>query len=273
MDWVYLVQIVAGLGIAAIIAGFMAGLLGIGGGLIVVPTLLIFFDMSGVDPSLSMHMAVGSSLGLIVFTSFASARSHYKYGNVENQVLRSWGIGIALGAVISGLTIKYYTPQTLALVFAVVGYFAAYNFLRKNTKILAKEPPKKLWTGGPIGFFIAYIAAMMGIGGGTLAVPAMSACALPIHRAVGTSAAFNFMIALCGSVGFIIGGLGIDGRPDFSLGYVNLLVVLIMFPLTMSMAPLGAKVANKLKAQHLRIVFALFLIFVASRMLYKAIVS
>lgn len=261
-----LLLLIPSLLIAACCAGLIAGLLGVGGGIVVVPVLLFLFQFWAVPPEVAMHFAVGTSLGLIIFTAFSSARSHWRKGNLVVPLLRSWGVGIAFGAVLSGLTLRFYSLETLKIIFAAVVFLAALNLLRKRPWVICAEPPLKLLTGAPIGFCIAYISGLMGIGGGTMSVPAMTACSVRAHKAVGTSAGFNMLIALFATVGMMLGGQGVESGLWGSVGFVNLPIIAVMFPVTMLVAPWGAALAQRLSERLLRGLFAAFLLLVSARM-------
>lgn len=249
--------------------GLAAGLLGVGGGIVIVPVLFHLFATLGLDEAVRMHVAVGTSLATIIATSVSSTRSHWRKGAVDMDLLKQWGpfilVGVVLGTAIAG-TVR---GPALTGVFAVVASFVALHmaFGKKDWHVAESLPgtPVKALIGMGIGGF----SAMMGIGGGTLSVPILTLFRFPIHRAVGTAAAIGFIIAIPGAIGFVLTGWNVDGRPPFSLGYINLLGVALILPTSMLMAPLGARLAHSLNTQALRRAFALFLALTAARMFHS----
>jgi len=253
------------------IAGVLAGLLGVGGGIVIVPVLYHLFTLLGIDEAVRMHVAVGTSLATIIPTSIMSSRAHYRKGSLSPALLKQLVpgvvIGVLLGAVISG----YVTGSVLTAVFATIALLVALNMaFKKEGFAVGEQLPGKAGTG-LIGLFIGTISTMMGIGGGTLSVPVLSAFKTPMHTAVGTGAALGLVISLPGAIGFLINGIGVDARPPLSLGYVNLIGLFLIIPMTMMMAPVGAKLAHAINARRLRQLFALFLMLTSLRMFYGLI--
>ena len=265
----WLLGLVAALALTGIVAGLLAGLLGVGGGIVIVPVLFHLFTLLGIDEAVKMHVAVGTSLATIIPTSLLSARSHAAKGNLDSALLKSLVpsivIGVLLGALISG----YVPGLVLSLVFGVIGLLVAANMaLRTSPSTLAPQLP-----GGParigIGATIGSLSTLMGIGGGTLSVPIFSAFNVPMHRAVGTAAAIGIVISIPGALGFLVNGLGVPDRPPLTLGYINLIGFALIVPMTMWMAPIGARIAHAINARLLKQAFALFLSITALRMLYS----
>lgn len=253
------------------IAGVLAGLLGVGGGIVIVPVLFLLFPLLGVDESVLMHLAVGTSLATIIPTSIVSARAHHKRGGVDFDLLKSWGPTIFVGVVIGGFVGGVVKGEVLTLIFAVVAMLVAANMVfRKEGMILAQSLPT-----GPLRYLLALIVGMfsvvMGIGGGTLSVPILTAFNYPIRRAVGTASAIGLIIALPGSISFILSGLGNADLPPGSLGYANLVGFALIVPATMLMAPVGAKLAHTINPANLRKAFAFFLLLTSLRMFYRVL--
>lgn len=250
-------------------AGMLAGLLGIGGGIVIVPVLFLIFPILGVADSVRMHLAVGTSLATIIPTSIMSARAHYKRGGVDIGLLKSWGPAIFVGVIIGGYFGAMVKGNTLTLIFATIAILVAANMaILKNGMILSKTLPK----GGVrvlLGTIIGAFSVVMGIGGGTLSVPILTACNYPVRRAVGTAAAIGFIIALPGSISFILSGLGNPNLPPGSLGYTNVLGFILIVPATMLMAPVGARLAHTINPATLRKAFAFFLLLISMRMFYS----
>lgn len=251
------------------IAGVLAGLLGVGGGIVIVPVLFLLFPLLGVDDSVRMHLAVGTSLATIIPTSIMSARAHHRRGGVDFQLLKSWGPAILIGVVVGGYVGGMVKGEVLTLVFAVVAILVAANMtLRKEGMILTESLPDQP-VRSLLGMVVGMFSVVMGIGGGTLSVPLLTACNYPIRRAVGTASAIGLIIAVPGSITFILSGLGQPGLPPGSLGYANLIGFALIVPATMAFAPVGAKIAHTINPAHLRKAFAFFLLLTSLRMFYS----
>lgn len=254
-------------------AGFIAGLLGVGGGIVIVPVLFFVLGALGVDEEVRMHVAVGTSLSTIVFTSFASFRAHSRRGAVDFALLRSWAPGIVTGVIIGSLLASILSGELLTGFFGTVALVvAAYMaFSRPDWQVFAGLPTGIL--KHTVAAVIGTVSALMGIGGGTLSVPTLTLCGYPIHRAVGTASAIGFAIGVPGTIGFIVAGWGREGLPPFSLGYVSLIGLALILPTSMLLAPSGARAAHALPVRGLRIAFAIFLALTSARMLYSAFVG
>ncbi len=247
-------------------AGVLAGLLGVGGGIVIVPVLFNLFPLLGIDEAVRMHVAVGTSLATIIPTSIVSARAHHRRGSLDAALLKSLIPGVLVGVGLGGWLGARAGGDTLTAVFAAVALLVAANMaFRKEGMVLAPALP-----GGVVrhalGLVIGGFSVVMGIGGGTLSVPILSAFAVPIRRAVGTAAALGLVIGLPGAIGFIAAGLDVPNRPPGSLGYANLIGFALIVPATMLMAPVGARLAHTLSPPLLRKAFALFLFLTALRM-------
>lgn len=251
-----------------IAAGFVAGLLGVGGGIIIVPVLDLVLGIFGVDPSIRMKIAVSTSLATIVFTSMSSARAHYKKGAIDFDILKTWGPMIFVGVLIGTFIAGSVDGRVLSLVFAVVALLVAANMiLRAKSHALLPAFPNVVVKGG-LGVVVGAISAMMGIGGGTLSVPILTAFGTDIRRAVATGAAIGFVIAIPGTIGYIIAGWNVPDLPPGSLGFVNLLAFICIIPLSMLAAPWGAKVAHSIDRKYLSYGFGLFLVATSIKMFW-----
>ena len=253
---------------AGAVAGVTAGLLGVGGGIVIVPVLWHMFDAIGIDEAVRMHVAVGTSLATIIATSISSVRAHHRRGAVDFALLKSWGIWIFLGVLAGTAIAGFVRGPVLTAVFATVALVVSLHmgFGRPEWRI-AESLPKGLGKAS-LASAIGAISAMMGIGGGTLSVPILSLFGYPIHRAVGTAAAIGFIIGIPGTIGFIITGWDMPERPPFSLGYISLIGFALIFPTSTLLAPYGARLAHGLNTRNLKRVFAVFLGFTALRMFY-----
>ncbi|WP_418068071.1 sulfite exporter TauE/SafE family protein [Roseibium porphyridii] len=255
-----------------VVAGIIAGLLGVGGGIVIVPVLYYMFTALEIDPSVLMHVAVGTSLATILATGTSSARAHFKRGSVDMDLLKRWWWAIAIGVFAGASLAGNISGGALTLVFGIVALAVSANMMfRKDGSHLADKLP-----GSPLkevlGFLIGGISVMMGIGGGTLGVPTLTLFNYPIRKAVGTAAAIGLIIAVPGTLLSIWFGWGVEGRPPFSLGYVNLVGFLLIIPASTLAAPLGAKIAHAIDPSKLKLVFALFLGFTGLRMIYGVLV-
>lgn len=252
------------------VGGLLAGLLGVGGGIVIVPVLDLVLASMGVEPAVRMHVAVATSLATIIPTAISSSRAHHAKGAVDMAQLKRWGVAIFLGAIAGVLIASRVTGDVLSAVFGVVALLVAIKMLLPlEGRHIAEAIPS-----GPGGqllpFAIGGFSSMMGIGGGTLSVPTMTLFNFPIHRAVGTAALFGLLISVPATIAFIITGRNVPGLPTGSLGYVNLIGLAIIAPVSYVAAPWGARLAHSLSKRHLSILFGLFLAVVSARMLIRA---
>jgi len=251
------------------VAGVLAGLLGVGGGIVIVPVLFNVFPLLGIDEAVRMHVAVGTSLATIIPTSIVSARAHHRRGSMDVGLLKSWGPAVFVGVLVGSYVGGAVGGPTLTLIFAVVALLVAINMaFRKEGMVIAESLPNGILRYA-MGAFIGAFSVVMGIGGGTLSVPILTAFNYPIRRAVGTAAALGLIIGLPGAIGFILAGLDVPDRPPGSLGYANLIGFALIVPATMLMAPVGARIAHTINPSMLRKAFAVFLFLTACRMFYS----
>ncbi|WP_181700028.1 sulfite exporter TauE/SafE family protein [Chthonobacter albigriseus] len=249
------------------LAGFVAGLLGVGGGIVIVPVLFYVFTLLGLDEDVKMHVAVGTSLSTIIATSAMSVRAHYRKGAVDVAMLKRWFVATVAGVVLGTVLASHVKGPTLTAVFGTVALIVSFHMaFSRPTWRIADAPPKGIGEQA-IAAMIGMVSAMMGIGGGTLSVPTLTLFNYPIHRAVGTAAAIGFIIGVPGTIGFVIGGLGEPDLPPFSLGYVSLVGLALILPTSMAMAPWGARAAHALPTRKLKLAFAAFLFVTGLRML------
>lgn len=266
-----LLELAAALVATGLVAGIIAGLLGVGGGIVIVPVLFTSLAVVGVPEAARMHVAVGTSLATVLVTSVVSARAHHRRGSLDFALLKAWGPWIFVGVIAGTWLAGVVRGETLTLVFATVALgVAAYMGLTRPDVRFRNAPPRgvvRAGTGGVMGA----ISAMMGIGGGTLAVPFFSACGVSVHRAVGTAAAIGFVIALPGTTGFVIAGWNDEALPNLSAGFVNLLGLVLIAPATTLTAPWGVRIAHRLSPLGLRRAFAAFLL-ISSVRLYLSVI-
>jgi len=248
-------------------AGILAGLFGVGGGLIMVPALAFLLPGMGVAPAVVMHVAVGTSLAVIALTSLSSASSHHRRGGVEWGLFRDFAPGLAAGAVLGALVADALASDVLRRIVGVGAVLVSVQMLldRKPAPhaVRAAAPLQHTAAGGVIGL----LSALIGIGGGSLTVPYLSWFGLPMRQAVGTSAACGVPIAWAGAIAFVVTGLGEPGRPEFSAGYVSLSGFGGLAVASVLAAPLGARLAHRLPPAVLKRLFALLLAVIGVKML------
>jgi len=248
------------------VAGIISGLLGVGGGIVIVPVLFFVFEGIGIDEAVRMHLAVGTSLATIIFTGYISSRSHWRKGSVDTSLLKSWGPAVAAGVIVGTVLGGNVRGQVLTLVFAVVAALVAVNMTLKPSERVQKRAMPNSPLKEVLAVIIGLFSVMMGIGGGTLSVPIMSFFNYPIRLAVGTASALGMIIAIPGTLGYAWFGWGEPALPPFSVGYVNLLGLIAIVPLSMVTAPWGAKLAHTISPSALRYCFAAFLAITSIRM-------
>ena len=256
--WAYLA-----IGVAV---GFLAGLFGIGGGMIMVPMLVFVFTAKGFPAAYMMHLALATSMATIVFTSLSSVRAHHRHAAVDWKVVRAMAPGIVAGAFAATLAAGLVPTRPLAVFFTGFMFYAATQmFFEVKPKPWRELPGAAglFCAGALIGAFSSVLAA----GGAFLSIPFLAWCNLPLKRAIGTAAANGFPIAVAGTAGYILNGLRVEGLPEASLGYVYLPALAIIVAASMPLAPLGARLAHRLPVKRLRMVFALMLFGLALRML------
>ncbi|AJY48198.1 sulfite exporter TauE/SafE family protein [Martelella endophytica] len=265
-----IVELVALLAIAGAIAGFLAGLFGIGGGAVLVPVFYQAFAMAGVADDIRMKLCVGTSLAIIIPTSLRSFQSHYKRGAVDMTLLRKWIIAVPFGAVASTLVIAYAPGALLRGVFAVLTLLIGLKMLYPKSAEwrLGDDLPENPALFG-YGWFIGLLSGLIGIGGGTLNNTFMTLFNRPIHQAVATSAGVGVLISLPSFIGNIVGGWAKPGLPALSTGYVNWVAVALIIPITFAIAPLGVRAAHALTKRQLSFGFGIFLLIISARFFYS----
>ncbi len=248
-------------------AGVLAGLLGVGGGLIIVPILALSFAAQGVAPEVQMHLAVGSSLATIIFTSLSSVYAHHKRGAVEWGAFAAMTPGIVLGALLGAVLARWLPTLSLRYVFGVFELFVALQMALSLKPSPHRGLPGRMGMSSA-GGVIGTLSALVGVGGGTLTVPFLLWCNVPIQRAIATSAACGLPIALAGAVGFALAGWGNPLLPAGSSGYLYWPALLGVVAASVLFAPLGARLAHALPTTVLKRLFALLLLGLALRMLW-----
>ncbi len=253
---------------AGAFAGLIAGMFGVGGGVVIVPALFFVLSALGYDDT-GMHVAVGTSLATIIATSVRSVLAHNKKGAVDWNVLKAWVPFIVLGSLASSLLSGFISGEALTAFFGVVAILLSAQFIfgRPGWK-MADELPDGV-VKASIGGIIGACSALMGIGGGVFGVTLMTLCGRPIHQAVGTAAGFGAAIGVPGAIGFIASGWAHEDLPPMSVGYLSLPGFIIIALLTTLIAPLGASLAHKLPAHRLKQAFGILMLLTAFNMLRK----
>ena len=251
---------------AAAVAGFMAGLLGVGGGIIIVPALYYAFTVLDFELVTRMHLAVGTSLAIIIPTSIISTKTHMEYDAVDFKMVKSFGLFILIGVVLGTfLAVNLKTP-TLVLFFSIFAFMVGLFFIFLREKLVENPKTISIIVKNISGIVIGFISVPLGIGGGSLMVPFMRTFGYDIRKSIGTAAAVGFLISLSGTITMIIGGKIIDNiNTPFSVGYINLLGFAVFVPVTMIMARLGAKAVYKIDKKLLSKIFGTFLLIVSIR--------
>ncbi len=261
-----LINLLFVLAVAAAGAGFMAGLLGVGGGIVMVPALYYAFTVLDFDIVTRMHLSVGTSLAIIIPTSIISTMTHKEYDAVDFKMVRSFGVFILVG-VIGGtfLAVNLKTP-ILVLFFSIFALMVGLFFIFLREKLVDNPKQISVLVKNISGVVIGFISVPLGIGGGSLMVPFMRTFGYDIRKSIGTAAAVGFLIAVTGTITMITGGKIIDNvNTPYSVGYINLLGFAVFVPVTMLMARIGAKVVHKIDKKLLSKIFGIFLILVSIR--------
>jgi uncharacterized membrane protein YfcA len=261
MEW-WIVYLLMGL-----FVGWFAGLLGIGGGLILVTLMVYLFTLQGFPADRIVHMALGTSITSIIFTSISSLRAHHKHGAVRWDIVRASAAGLIVGTLLGTLVADQLKSKYLAIFFVVFVYYSAVQMF-----VNAKPKPSRQLPG-PLGLNVAavgigVVSALVGVGGGVMTIPLMSLCNVPMRNAIGTSAALGLPIAIAGAIGFIATGIGKDHLPPYSLGYVYVPALIGIVLGTLVTVPWGAKMAHTMPVPRLKKIFAVILFILATKMLW-----
>jgi Predicted permeases len=249
-------------------AGVFAGLLGVGGGIILVPVLNVTLPMEGVPASLAHHMALATSMGSIVFTAASSARAHNKRGTVLWDIVKVMAPGVVLGTLSGTFVVSMIPSAPLKVVFTGFVFFMAIQMILDAKPKASRHLPAKRWMflyAAAVGMFSSFV----GIGGGVLIIPFLVMCNVPMINVIGVSAVLGFPLAIAGSLGFIWNGYGLPDLPPYSLGYIHLTALAGIVVASMLTAPLGVKLSHSLPSRTLKRFFGFVLVIIAARMLYS----
>ncbi len=261
MEW-WIIYLLMGL-----FVGFFAGLLGIGGGLILVTLMVYLFTLQGFPADRLLHLALGTSITSIVFTSMSSLRAHHKHGAVRWDILRTAVPGLVIGTLLGTVVADQLKSKYLAIFFVIFVYFSAVQmFANVKPKPTRQLPGRSGMT--LTATIVGIVSSLVGVGGGVMTIPLMSLCNVPMRQAIGTSAALGLPIAIAGTLGFIVTGLGKDHLPALSLGYVYLPALAGIVIGTFFTVPWGAKMAHSMPVTRLKKIFAVILFVLATKMLF-----
>lgn len=249
------------------VAGFFAGLLGVGGGAIMVPVLALMFAAQGMPAEHVMHLALGTSMAAIIFTSLSSLYAHHRHGAVIWPIVKVIAPGVVIGTFGGAQLASLISTRPLAIFFAVFMSYVSFQMLANIKPKPSRQLPGVLGmyaVGGGIGL----ISALVAIGGGSLSVPFMTWCNIKMHHAIGTSAAIGLPIAVAGTAGYMLGGLRVTDLPPGSFGYIYLQALAACVAMSMLTAPLGAKAAHKLPVATLKKIFAGVILLLVAKMVH-----
>jgi uncharacterized protein len=250
------------------VTGILAGLLGVGGGLIIVPALSYLFDLQGYPAQATLHLALGTSLGTIIFTSLSSAGAHHRRGSVDWSIVRRITPGILLGTFLGGIVAAKMATGSLKALFAVFLLAVAAQMISDKKPRPTRLPPKLLGSTA-VGTLIGGISGLVGIGGGSMSVPFMVWCNVEMRRAVGTSAAIGFPIAVSGAFSYMVNGLHASTEIPMTLGYLHLPALAGVAIGSVLTAPFGARLASTLRPTRIKRVFACLLIVMSAKLLWS----
>ena len=253
------------------VTGFLSGLLGIGGGFIRIPIFILVFPLIGINDTVLMHLAVGTSMALIIPTALAASIKQYKQGNLDLNYYWTWSIGILIGVLIGLLLVPYCSAQTfkilfLTLVLSIVVYLSFFN----ESKVISKVAPQG---GGKVfvAALIGMVSALTGTAGGSVTMPVLKAFSVPLKKGIAMASASGLVVGLVGTAGFVYHGLDVPNRPDYSWGYISLMVFFAMLPTVFFGASLGARASNQCSERLIKYAFICLMLVVAANMIYKLV--
>ena len=255
--------------LTAIPVGFVAGLFGIGGGLITVPFLYYIFGMLEIDQTYIMHLAVGTSFAIIIPTAIVSVLTHNKFKAVDFNIVKNYGIYVVLGVIVGTIFAASLKTKSLVLFFSIIILFLGIYLLLLKEKEKDLIIEMKLSLKIILGFIVGFISAPMGIGGAVMNVPILKFFGYSINKAIGSAAAIGFLIALFGAAGFLISGSYLKTNLPLSIGFLNIPAFLIFIPITTFMARIGARTVHKIEKNKVSKFFGIFLLFIAAKFFYE----
>ena len=269
LDQNQIIFIVTVMAASAVVVGFIAGLFGIGGGLIMVPVLFYVFSFVGIERTFVMHLAIGTSFSIIIPNSIISTITHMKFKAVDFSIVKTFGVFVVIGVVFGTIFAVSLKTSSLILFFSIMTLIFAIYFLIEKEKINPAPGQINLIYRVICGFLSGFLSAPMGIGGGVFNTPIFKMFGYPINIAIGSSAAIGFLIALIGAVGFAVSGSFFNINVPLSLGFVNIPAFIIFVPITTFMAKIGAETVHKVNKRLIGKLFGIYLFIVACRLFYE----
>jgi len=268
LDQNQIIFIVTVMSASAVVTGFMAGFFGIGGGLIMVPILFYIFNFAGIEQSFIMHIALGTSFSIIIPTSIISTMTHMKFKAVDFNIVKTFGVFVAIGVVFGTIFAVSLKTSSLVLFFSIMTMLFSLYFLTAKEKINPTPRKINLIYRVVCGFLSGFLSAPMGIAGGVINTPILKMFGYPIKVAIGCSAAVGFIIALIGAIGFAVSGSYLNINVPLSLGFINIPTFLIFVPITMFMAKIGAKTVHKFDKRLIGKLFGIYLFIISCKLFY-----
>ena len=266
--WIWLTLTFIG---AGLVSGYLAGLFGVGGGILRVPLFAYLFSLFGVSHSVVMHVAAGTSLSLVIPSAITACWKQYRMGKFDVAYYKTWAVAVFVGVIVGVAVLPYITTRYLEGLFVLfLLSVSAYVGLVPEHIVLADRPVEG-WKKGVVGGLIGGLSVLIGIGGGVFTTPAMKACRMPIKNAIALATGTTLVVGVVGTIGAIVAGLGVGGRPRFSVGFVDLLTFAVMVIPVLVCAPLGVKTANRMDKTLLRRIYAIFLLLMAGYMAYNLV--
>ncbi len=255
--------------LTAVPVGFVAGLFGIGGGLITVPFLYYIFGLLGIDQQYTMHLAVGTSFAIIIPTATVSVLTHHKFRAVDFNIVKNYGLFVVIGVVIGTIFAASLKTKSLVLFFSIVILFLGIYLLLIKEKEQNIIVEMKLYSKVILGFIVGFISAPMGIGGAVMNVPILKFFGYSINKAIGSAAAIGFLIAFFGAIGFLVSGNYLGSNLPLSFGFLNIPAFLIFIPITTLMARIGAKTVHSIDKKRISKFFGIFLLMISIKFFYE----
>ena len=269
LDQSQIIFIVTAMIASAIVTGFMAGFFGIGGGLIMVPILFYLFNFSGMEQAYVMHLALGTSFSIIIPTSIISTMTHMKFKAVDFDIVKTFGVFVAVGVVCGTIFAVSLKTSSLVLFFSIMTMIFSIYFLTAKEKINPIQREINLIYRVIFGFLSGFLSAPMGIAGGVINTPILKIFGYQVKVAIGSSAAVGFLIALIGAIGFAVSGSYLNVNVPLSLGFVNIPAFLIFAPITMFMAKIGAKTVHKFDKRLIGKLLGIYLFIISCKLFYE----
>ena len=269
LDQNQIIFIVTVMAASAVVVGFMAGFFGIGGGLIMVPILFYMFSFVGVEQTIIMHLAIGTSFSIIIPTSIISTMTHMKFKAVDLSIVKTFGAFVAIGVVLGTIFAVSLKTSSLVLFFSIITMFFAVYFLTAKEKINPIQREINLIYRVIFGFLSGFLSAPMGIAGGVINTPILKIFGYEVKVAIGSSAAVGFLIALIGAIGFAASGSYLNVNIPLSLGFINIPAFFIFVPITMFMAKIGAKTVHKFDKRLIGKLFGIYLFIISCKLFYE----